>query len=77
MPTANHSTSKHIKYASVKDFGWQIQSLITGFLQDDRRSIALRLKADGKRTSQIASYIYGEATKNNMNKVDQLLKEVA
>lgn len=69
MPQSNHT-------ASVKDFGWKLQSLITNFLQQDRASIAQRMRDDGLRTSQIARVIYGKVNKTTMNKVGLLLKEV-
>lgn len=74
MPTSNYTRSDK-QSASIKDFGWHIQSLVQNFLQTDRASIARNLKTEGFRTSQIARVIYGVADKNSMNKVDYLLKE--
>lgn len=61
---------------SIKDFSWTLQSLIAGFIKKDRASIALNMKAEGLRTSQIARVMFGYADKQTISKVCKLLKEV-
>ena len=61
---------------SIKDFSWTLQSLIANFIKRDRATIALNMKAEGFRTSQIARIMFGHADKQTISKVCKLLKEV-
>ena len=76
MTQSNHTTSIHSSY-SLKDFPYQIQSLITRFIILDKAQTAKRLQANGFKSKEIAKYLFGSDHPSNVRKVFRYLREVA
>lgn len=58
---------------SINDFSWHIKTLVSEFLRLEREAIAINMRAEGYRTSQIARIMYGQADKQTISRVCKLL----